>query len=270
MHYTPDLATHVLAETDLVLKRTEPDIIKVDLLWNTLAFFRANVLAILLRNTIGPKVYSGPFKGMSLTPAVMVKTFGPVLTGCYEHELHETFEKIIPQPYARILNIGCAFGYYSTGLALRMPGIPIEAFDISVDEQKRCHDMAVLNGVQDRIKVGGEFRGEDFAAYADQKTLLLVDIEGAETTLLDPERYPALKQMDVIVELHDLFDATISKTITARFAPTHDIEIIRNRSTLFDFTAITGEASYTDPFDGLIITWERRDGPTPWAVMRAR
>lgn len=269
IYSNPEIATHVLAEARNILGKEEPDIVKADHLWRTLAYFRANLLAVLLRNTIGSHVYSGPFKGMQLTPAAMGKAFGPVLIGCYEHELHPTFERVIAHPYKRILNIGCAFGYYAIGLALRMPQVTVHAFDISANAQQQCRDMATLNGVQDRVHVSGEFRGEDFAPYADGETLVLMDIEGAEMALLDPALYPALRKMDVIVELHDVYNPAISQTILSRFAATHTTELVLNKPILFDFEPLTGPV-YTDPFDSIIITWDNRDGPTPWAVMRAR
>jgi hypothetical protein len=74
----------------------------------------------------------------------------------------------------------------------------------------------------------------------------------------------------MIVELHDVYDPTISKTLPARFAATHDIEIIYNKAGLFDFELITGRELYVDPLDSLIMAWEGRDGPTPWAIMRTR
>lgn len=270
MRYSPESAAQVLVEARRVLEKDHPDVFKVELLWRTLAYLQASFLAALLRNTIGTQVYSGPFKGMKLPPEVMTGAFGPALTGCYEQELHATVARVIASPYARILNIGCAFGYYSVGLAMRMPQVKVHAFDIDEGEQKKCRDMAALNGVQDRVHVSGEFRGEDFASHADEKTLLIMDIEGAETALLDPARYPALLKMDVIVELHDVLDPSISRAVSQRFAPTHDIEIIRNKSGLFDFEPVTGPGHYMDPFDNLLINWENRGGPTPWAVMRAR
>ncbi|MDX2027099.1 MAG: hypothetical protein SFW62_00515 [Alphaproteobacteria bacterium] len=265
-----DPAARILAELHKVLQAAEPDGLKIRRLWVTQAYIRGTILATLLRNTIGPHVYSGPFRGMELTQAVMSGAYGPALTGLYEHELHATFERVIAHPYKNILNIGCAFGYYSVGLAQRMPDVKMHSFDIKPFEQQRCRDMAILNKVQDRVRIGGEFRGEDFASYASEETLVLMDIEGAEMNLLSPTRYEALARMDIIVELHDILVPGISKTVCERFAATHEIEIIHNKPTLFDFEAVTGPGVYMDPFDSLIITWESRDGPTPWGVMRAR
>jgi hypothetical protein len=127
--------------------------------------------------------------------------------------------------------------------------------------------MAVLNRVQDRVTINGEFRGEDFASYVDQSTLVLMDIEGAEKGLLDPTLYPALQKMPIIVELHDVFDPTLSTLIQSRFAATHTRQIIPNKPLLADIRFGDNKEAYVDPFDRLILTHELRDGPTPWAVM---
>ncbi len=127
--------------------------------------------------------------------------------------------------------------------------------------------MAALNKVSERVTVSGLFRGDDFAKYADMKTFVLMDIEGGETALLNPVAFPVLKKMDILVELHDIIDTTISKTVMDRFAATHDITFVANKPAMFDFTRFAG-TNYVDPFDSLIMAWENRDGPTPWAVMR--
>jgi len=270
MYHSPERAAQILAEVGRILQMNEPDNKKLRRLWVTLAYIQSYDLGNTLILMIGEKVYSGPFKGMQLTAAVKVGAYTPVLLGTYEHELHPTIERAIAQPYQKIINIGCGYGYYSVGLALRMPHITVDSFDTDPKEQQRSREMAALNNVQERLKISGLFRGEDFASYAGKDTLLIMDIEGAEMQLLDPVLYPALQKMDIIVELHDVLNPVISQTITQRFAATHDIEIVHNRPMLFDFASIVGPDRYTDPFDGLLATWENRDGPTPWGVMRAK
>jgi hypothetical protein len=252
-----------------VLEEPHADDYKLHNAWLAMAFMHASVLAKKLLAHLGPTVHAGPFKGMRLVPEVTNGLFAPVLLGVYEHELHPYIEAVIANGYKHILNIGCAYGYYAVGLARRMPDAVINAFDIDPGCQGTSTRMAQLNGVETRVKIGGEFKGEDFAAYADKKTFALVDIEGAELELLDPARYPALAKIDMIVELHDIIRPGIGRAIVERFAPTHDIRIVRNQAMLYDFAQL-GDNSYNDPFDQLLVTWENRDGPTPWAVMKSK
>lgn len=269
MRFNSQNANFLADRAQSILGSHQPKELQIHELWVTMAHLQAMILAQKLRNTIGDKVCEGPFKGMQLTPDAMTMIFGPYLAGTYEKELHPFLEQIIATPYQNILNIGCAFGYYATGLALRMPHVAVHAFDINEAEQKRCRDMAALNNVSDRVTVAGLFQGEDFATYANTKTLVLMDIEGGETTLLDPIRFPALQKMDIVVELHDVLSPDISKAVIERFTSTHDIAFISNQPKLFDFTPFVG-TNYVDPFDSLILVWENRDGPTPWAVMRTK
>jgi ribosomal protein L11 methylase PrmA len=189
------------------------------------------------------------------------------LIGCYEHELHETVEKLIAQGFGTILNIGCASGYYAAGLARRLPQASVHAFDINEQAQANCRETAKLNGVEDRVIVGGRFELADFARFADRRPLAIVDIEGAELELLDPAAAPALAAMTLLVECHDCFKPGISKTLAARFAATHQV-------TRFDHTTQAAKLPdwlmAADHLDQLIAIWEWRVGPTPWLLLEAK
>jgi SAM-dependent methyltransferase len=273
VRHSREQAARILAVASEVMQEARPEDYRLHKLWRTLASIQALALAHGLAGKMGAYVQAGPFKGMRLTNEAMTCVFGPALLGIYETELQPVIETAIAADYKRIVNIGCSYGYYAVGLARRMRDVKVFAFDISNDCQRKCRDMAAANNVSDRVTVGGEFKGEDFAAYADgQKTLLIVDIEGAEKELLDPARYPALAPFDLIVELHDVFVPGISKTILDRFTPTHDVTIVPNNpAMLYDLSSIVADkTAYIDPFDHLLLSWEERDGPTPWAVMKSK
>ncbi|MDR3449194.1 MAG: hypothetical protein P4M15_05515 [Alphaproteobacteria bacterium] len=243
---------------------------RLKLIWWTLLCTRSRILTNELRGFTQDRVVDGPFAGMKLTDDVLGQYQAPVLLGCYEHELHPVMERIIATPYERIINIGCSVGYYAVGLALRMPRARIDAYDISPEARARCTALAALNGVQERVHIGERFDGADFASYAGGKVLALVDIEGGEREMLDPALYPALGGMDILVELHDVIDPALSKTIPARFAATHDIEIIANRDAFPDISRFVKPDMFFDPFDHLILGWEGRGGLTPWGFFRTK
>ena len=96
--------------------------------------------------------------------------------------------------------------YYAVGLAMRMPNANVHAFDTNEEAHACCREVGKLNNVPDRVKIGGLFNGEDFARYP-AGTLVFCDIEGAEDVLLDPDKCPALRKMDLIVELHECLPA---------------------------------------------------------------
>lgn len=222
----------------------------------------------LITNTLiarqGNVVQAGPFVGLRFTGQTSEGCTAPRLLGCYEHELHPHIDRLIGQKFDALLNIGCADGYYAVGLAMRMPLVMVFAHDLNPKAQTSCREVAALNGVAERVLVGGLFQGADFASYAGRKTWLVMDIEGGERELLDPATYPALREMTVLVECHDCFVPGMAEEIARRFAASHNITRIDHALAaipLPDWMQGLGH------LDHLLATWEWRMGPTPWLVM---
>jgi hypothetical protein len=225
----------------------------------------------LIQNTLlqhhGTTVRQGVLKGLDFLPQSAEGCHIPKLLGCYEQPLQPVIEEAIAAGYATVLNIGCAEGYYATGLARRMPGSMVHAFDLNPKAREACAALAAKNGVAERVTIGGLFSPADFAGFADRKTLVFCDIEGAEYELLDPGAAPALAGMDIIVEAHDCFRPGLSQALENRFASTHVVTRILD----------DGQRSLAEPpdwfcalshLDQLLAVWEWRTGPTPWLVMK--
>lgn len=229
-----------------------------------LALHRSVVVQKRLMAELGPIVQAGPFAGMCLAESSQEGAYLPKLLGCYEADLHGEWERIIATGRSDILNIGCADGYYAVGLARRMPGVRIHAFDTSAVARASCRHLARRNGVEDRIEIGGTFTGGDFARFADRDMLVICDIEGGEWELLDPTRYPALKDMDLIVEMHGLQAQGGDVRLTERFRNTHRIRRIDAKLHTWPLPSALAEA---DELDRLLAVWEWRIEPTPWVVL---
>lgn len=225
----------------------------------------------LITNTLiaqqGNVVQAGPFAGLRFVGQTSEGCSAPRLLGCYEHELHSHLERLIGQPFEAVLNIGCADGYYAVGLAQRMPDVMVSAHDLNPVAQSGCRAVAELNGVADRVQVGGLFAGSDFAGFSGKKTWLVMDIEGAERELLDPQAFPTLLDMTVLVECHDCFVPGLSAEIARRFAVSHSIVRIENTLAA---TPLPAWMQGLGHLDHLLATWEWRMGPTPWLVMEPR
>ena len=157
-----------------------------------------------------------------------------------------------------------AEGYYAIGLARRMPGTEIFAHDLNEGAQRACRALAEANDVSDRITIGGLVRGEDFARFADRKTLVLVDIEGGEEALLDPVAFPALRHLTLIVECHEERRRGMTDLIATRFAPTH--QVIRLEQP-FSQPELPEWMQGLGHLDQLLAIWEWRMAPTPWLVL---
>ncbi|HWR17226.1 MAG TPA: class I SAM-dependent methyltransferase [Terriglobales bacterium] len=172
----------------------------------------------------GLEVKHGPFRGMRYTlPAARHRIVIPKLLGCYERELHGVVTQVQQGDYDVIVDVGCAEGYYSTGLALTTKAKVI-AFDAEQIELAHAREMARENRVEDRI----EFRSWCNAnalieiARAYRRPFLLSDCEGYEVSLFTPEVIAELRHADLLIELHG--DA--KPIFMLRFAQTHRVEII--------------------------------------------
>ena len=229
--------------------------------------------SVLIQNTLieqeGTKVLQGPLAGMEFIERSAEGCHIAKLLGCYEQPLQPHIQKALSGHYTKIINIGCAEGYYAVGFARAVPGLISLAFDTDVNAQNSCRQLAERNGVADRVEIGGLFSPDDFAKFENEAALVFCDIEGAEEELLDPDIAPALRKLDIIVESHECLRPGITQKLLSRFEATHTIELIEdNGSRQLDnppawFTKLSH-------LDQLLATWEWRSGPTPWLVMRAK
>jgi hypothetical protein len=174
-------------------------------------------------------VLSGPFKGMHYIPKAFCGPLLPKIIGCYEMELHKAFEQMIERRFHKIIDIGCAEGYYAVGLAIRLPDSVIVAFDSDTKATNACAEMSRLNNVEKRVVLKGECDIEALSYEISNNALIVCDCEGYEDIVLDPERIPDLKSCHLIVELHDDIVPGVCDRITRRFRDTHNIEIIKQR-----------------------------------------
>jgi hypothetical protein len=226
-----------------------------------LAKWRSRLIGNTLAARLGTRVPAGPFAGMAFAGPAAEGGYSPRLLGAYEFTLHPVIETVASRPYARIIDIGSAEGYYAVGLALRMPEAEIWARDASPEARALCAALARANGLADRIKIGGEVTHADLAICETAPTMVICDIEGAEEALLDPVAAPGLLSADILVEAHDVFRPGLSARLAARFAPTHRVTRLPRRVNPDALPALT--AGWSD-LDRLLALWEWRSGDTPW------
>lgn len=218
-------------------------------------------------------VRAGPFRGMRYLPrltaadTLLSHTVVPKLIGSYEVELHDALVAVFQRKYRQIINIGSAEGYYAVGLALNLPDVPVFAFDSDSTNREVCAEMARINGVADRIFIRAECTLDELASLATGESLIVCDCEGCELQILRPDLIPGLLTSDILVELHDCIDATISPTILARFAESHDVQVVtkvdRDASTYSDLSDLTR-------LQQNLAVSEFRWGPLLWAFLSAK
>ena len=193
----------------------------------------------LVERATGDVVRGGPFEGMEYFDAARRQfRLLPRLLGTYEIELRELLQQAIDRGYQRIVNVGAGEGYYVVGLALALPAADVIAFEDNAQRQELVRKLAERNGVGNRVEVHGRCEVADLreAVKGGQDCLVVMDVEGAEMTLLDPQVTPGLTRCVVLVEIHDFVDAGLSAVIRSRFERTHEIvEIDQRARTLDDF-----------------------------------
>jgi len=227
----------------------------------------------MIQNTFikeeGTKVLQGPLKGLDFIEKSAEGCHVPKLLGSYEQPLHPFIQKSSISDYTKVINIGCAEGYYAVGFAMVAPSLVSYAFDTNGQARKICAKLAQKNGVGDRVKIGSEFGHADFARYGHERVLVFCDIEGAEDELLNPEKAPSLRKLDIIVESHECLRSGVTQRLISRFKATHDIRLVEDNGTRL-LEAPPRWFAKLAHLDQLLATWEWRSGPTPWLVMRAK
>ncbi|WP_309087782.1 hypothetical protein [Phenylobacterium sp.] len=229
-----------------------------------LGFWRQQMLVNTYLVHHGPRIIGGPFEGMEYVARATEGALLPRLLGTYEAELHPHLEAFRQEGVDCIVDVGCAEGYYAVGLARLMPEVVVYAYDLDPNAREACGELARRNGVADRIVIRELFRPQDFQTFANQRVLVIMDVEGAETELLRPDLAPALAGMRLVVETHS---AGKLLAVRERFEPTHHVQRIDIEGKVADLPPWLRELGHLDQ---LLAVWEWRGIPTPWLVMRPR
>jgi hypothetical protein len=236
--------------------------------WWLLSPFAYPTATLALRTRC--RVLLGPFAGMSYPPSLVARhVFGPPLqAGTYEHELNDSVEALVADDPPVVVNVGTASGYYAVGLARRLVGSRVIGYELDPGLREASALLARANGVADRVELRGECTLPILVALEPElgggAIAVLMDCEGCETSLLDPQAVPWLARASILVEVHPSLDPQIGFRLSERLAPTHEVE------------AIVGEARWASRFpeiwalprlrdiDRELLVAEHRHGPGDW------
>jgi predicted O-methyltransferase YrrM len=127
------------------------------------------------------------------------------------------------------VNIGCGEGYYAVGLALRNPSAEVYAYDVNAEAVRLCRAMAALNGVADRVHVEGRFDEQALRALRlSGRGLVFADCEGCEGETFTESTLEVLARLDLVIEIHDFLDLSLSGRLRPLLARTHEVEVIES------------------------------------------
>ncbi len=179
----------------------------------------------------GDEVQRGPFQGLKYLPVENYAScrFEKII-GAYEHEIHPWIEELAAdRNYATILNVGAAEGFYTSGLARLFPSARVLSYESTEAGRDYGRELAKLNGVADRVEIHATCSvPELLQAAITAPVLVMMDVDSAESRLLDPQEVPWLRKADILVEMHECFQSGINDLIEGRFKTTHTIRKIRN------------------------------------------
>ena len=219
----------------------------------------------------GARVQTGPFKGTALIPRYMWGDGDTAakLLGVYEDELHDFIEHAIARQPDVVINIGCAEGYYALGMARRLPAVPVMAVDIDARAAAIVQDTAYANQVSNvrplTHLVDADWIESQCAAF--DRPFLILDCEGAEIDLLNPEQVSDLAKCSILVESHDCINAVITATLTQRFSHTHDVrQVSQTTKDAYQFDFLHGLSDC----DKWALVHEGRPSTMTWLYMTPR
>ena len=229
--------------------------------------------SVLIQNTYlemeGSSVYSGPLVGLNFVTQSSEGCHIAKLLGTYEQPLHPHLEELTRGKYEKIINIGCAEGYYAVGLTKCFPDAVSLAYDTDPKARQQCKKLAAMNNVDERVNVLSKFSTDDFEQFKQTRVLVFCDIEGGEEKLFHKKTALALSRADIIVESHECFYPGITNTLVSRFQDTHKITVIKDNGfrNLCEMPSWFQNMSHLDQ---LLSIWEWRSGPTPWILMQSK
>jgi hypothetical protein len=225
-----------------------------------------------LREALTPIVIRGPFAGLQYPEhAAVGSSYWPKLLGAYECELGPAIEGLLASAPSHVVDIGAAEGYYAVGIARRLPGAQIIAYEGDPEGQRLLRRMAELNGVAARVQIEGWCEPGALKSLAGAlpagRTLVICDAEAAEYDLLDPTAVPELRGWNLLVELHRRRSVGDPRAwVTRTFQATHTIAFVESEprlpSTYPELEAVSAEYRHG-------VLFERTD-PFGWAVLQHR
>ncbi len=217
-----------------------------------------------LWSMFGGVVQAGPFRGMTLVDAAIGSQVSPRLIGSYEHELTPVIETA--GRYQRVVNVGCAEGWYAVGLARRFPTLEVIAYDTNASARALCAKAASLNGVADRVAVRGTFDVAEARRTVLPGTLVIMDIEGAERALMRAMDPAVIAKADWVIETHVMDDRGTLDDILEIAPSTHDVDVIAQDPRAVE---VPPDVAGLRQLDRFLASWEGR-GADPWVILRRR
>ena len=238
-------------------------------------FGRERLFRAFTRLLLRGRVAAGPFRGMKYVSASVGSAFLPKIFGTYERELWPALEQWRRAQLPEAIVIGAAEGYYAVGLLFSKVVCSVTAYESEAAGRDLCVALARKNQVDGALKVFGacdETRLIELVQSSPARTFgLLVDIEGGEAALFNPDVVAHLRRAYLIVELHENLAPGVTELLAKRFARSHTIEVLsfgRRGDPVLEGSAVLFKV-WPDRYRQLLMN-EIRDDGCAWMVLQPR
>lgn len=224
-----------------------------------------NCGAWLTSEHLDGRIGSGPFRAVRLSELEVFGGQMAKLLGTYELELHAPLERIKRLQPSLVLNVGGAEGYYAVGMAAAWGVERIIVYELTAEGRDIIAANANLNGIGEHLDIRGVCTARNLLETLRNESvqLMIMDIEGAELDVLEPDVLRGLKNCIVVIESHDFCRPGCIDELCSRFQDTHSIEIITSgKRIVLDFP-------YVSHMPAILKKWlmdEERPGPMQWLV----
>lgn len=239
---------------------------------------RRIALSRRISRKLGGVVRYGPLAGLKIR---LESTWGAgdrggMLLGLYEREVADVIAESL-RDRSTFIDIGAADGYYAVGVLKAGLAEQSIAFEMNPKARASIAALASLNNVSDRLTIHGAADAGSLASLSAgvisgsfEHCVVLCDIEGAETEVLNDRALALLSHAVIVVELHrsgTLTDVEVGALLRARAEAWFDIEsfTVGARSPL----QIEEIAQYSED-DQWLICSEGRGYRQTWFVLRPK
>jgi precorrin-6B methylase 2 len=158
----------------------------------------------------------GPFKGLRITDQTWwgAQDLGAIVLGFYEMEILNIIDGFGQDAFETFIDVGAADGYYGCGMLTSGKASRSICFEMSEDGQAVIQKNWELNGCPGTLEIYGKGSSDAFQSLTDinfSKSLMLIDIEGAEFELIDRMFLQRAKGANIIIEVHHWVDGFLEK-----------------------------------------------------------
>lgn len=155
------------------------------------------------------KVSYGPFSGLKLTQNSHWGKYdkGTMCLGLYEQEVLNDLTRHSNE-FEVFIDLGAADGYYGIGVLVGEIFKKSYCFELTEAGQSVIEINAKLNDVADRLVIKGAANKKFYTEIPQsdlKKSVLFVDVEGAEFEIFDEDTFAAFNESVIYIELHDWF-----------------------------------------------------------------